>query len=163
MQQWRKTNDQAIIPLGSKRRGRGVELLHKAAAALGVTVPETDVTPYAPSGERYNAPQTPSSTEAAPLPETPSSASPAGLTAWESKDDEDAPEDVPAFSPVVFPKATPQGAAAATPQPISIPVEIGMNPQFIIQGTAGMDQDEVITRTPRWFLTLARFRTITAS
>ena len=278
---------EAIIPLGSKRRGRGVELLHKAAAALGVTVPETDATPYAPSGERYNAPQTPSNTEATPLPETPSSASPAGLTAWEnvtaesarpsapvlpfedrpesaserrtghqitatsartpgtmapsgaapasaetpafdvaapstvfarpvrayaeggiagdlaqsaasglevdafavgnerrnpaapsgerynapqapsnteatplpetpssaspagltaweSQDDEDTPEDAPAFSPVVFPKAAPQGAAAAAAQPISIPVEIGMNPQFIIQGTAGMSQDEVV-------------------
>ena len=30
---------EAIIPLGSKRRGRGIELLHRAAAALGVSVP----------------------------------------------------------------------------------------------------------------------------
>jgi len=38
----------------------------------------------------------------------------------------------------------PQAPAGAVAQPISIPVEIGLNPQFIIQGTAGMSPDEII-------------------
>lgn len=58
--------------------------------------------------------------------------------------DDDTPENVPTFSPVVYPAPAPQAPAGAVAQPISIPVEIGLNPQFIIQGTAGMSPDEII-------------------
>lgn len=58
--------------------------------------------------------------------------------------DDDTPENVPTFSPVVYPAPAPQAPAGAVVQPISIPVEIGLNPQFIIQGTAGMSPDEII-------------------
>ena len=243
---------EAIIPLGSKRRGRGIELLHRAAAALGVPapsgerydVPQTpsntvdtpapktpsspasgglvslDVpqaanapssgsytpesggstvqaagktafdttaaapvlfsnrpvkayaegglvgslaqsvehapevdpfavgneqrTPAAPSGERYDVPQTPSNTVDTPAPKTPSSPASGGLVSLDGRDDDDAPEDVPAFSPVVYPAPAPQAPAGAAAQPVSIPVEIGLNPQFVIQGTAGMSPDEII-------------------
>ena len=126
---------EAIIPLGSKRRGRGIELLHRAAAALGVS---------APSGERYDVPRTPSNTVDAPAPKTPSSPASGGLVGFDGREDDDAPEDVPAFSPVVYPAPAPQAPAGAAAQPVSIPVEIGLNPQFIIQGTAGMSPDEII-------------------
>ena len=126
---------EAIIPLGSKRRGRGIELLHKAAAALGVS---------APSGERYDVPQTPSSTVDTPAPKTPSSPVSGGLVSLDGREDDEAPEDVPAFSPVVYPTPAPQAPAGAAAQPVSIPVEIGLNPQFVIQGTAGMSPDEII-------------------
>ena len=126
---------EAIIPLGSKRRGRGIELLHRAAAALGVSVP---------SGERYDVPQTPSNTVDAPTPKTPSSPASGGLGSLGGRADDEAPEDVPAFSPVVYPAPAPQAPAGAAAQPVSIPVEIGLNPQFVIQGTAGMSPDEII-------------------
>lgn len=126
---------EAIIPLGSKRRGRGIELLHRAAAALGVS---------APSGERYDVPQTPSNTVDAPTPKTPSSPASGGLVSLDGREDDEAPEDVPAFSPVVYPAPAPQAPAGAAAQPVSIPVEIGLNPQFVIQGTAGMSPDEII-------------------
>ena len=58
--------------------------------------------------------------------------------------DNDTPENVPTFSPVVYPAPAQQAPAGAAAQPISIPVEIGLNPQFIIQGTAGMSPDEII-------------------
>ena len=58
--------------------------------------------------------------------------------------DNDTPENVPTFSPVVYPAPAQQAPAGAVAQPISIPVEIGLNPQFIIQGTAGMSPDEII-------------------
>lgn len=58
--------------------------------------------------------------------------------------DDSTPENVPTFSPVVYPAPAPQAPAGAAAQPISIPVEIGLNPQFIIQGTAGMSPDEII-------------------
>ena len=243
---------EAIIPLGSKRRGRGIELLHRAAAALGVSapsgerydVPQTpsntvdtpapktpsspasgglvslDVpqaanapssgsytpesggsavqtagktafdtmaaapvlfsnrpvkayaegglvgslaqsvehapevdpfavgneqrTPAAPSGERYDVPQTPSNTVDTPAPKTPSSPASGGLVSLDGREDDEAPEDVPAFSPVVYPAPAPQAPAGAAAQPVSIPVEIGLNPQFVIQGTAGMSPDEII-------------------
>ena len=126
---------EAIIPLGSKRRGRGIELLHRAAAALGVS---------APSGERYDVPQTPSNTVDTPAPKTPSSPASGGLVSLDGREDDEAPEDVPAFSPVVYPAPAPQAPAGAAAQPVSIPVEIGLNPQFVIQGTAGMSPDEII-------------------
>ena len=126
---------EAIIPLGSKRRGRGIELLHRAAAALGVP---------APSGERYDVPQTPSNTVDTPAPKTPSSPASGGLVSLDGREDDEAPEDVPAFSPVVYPAPAPQAPAGAAAQPVSIPVEIGLNPQFVIQGTAGMSPDEII-------------------
>ena len=126
---------EAIIPLGSKRRGRGIELLHRAAAALGVSVP---------SGERYDVPQTPSNTVDTPAPKTPSSPVSGGLVSLDGREDDEAPEDVPAFSPVVYPTPAPQAPAGAAAQPVSIPVEIGLNPQFVIQGTAGMSPDEII-------------------
>ena len=126
---------EAIIPLGSKRRGRGIELLHRAAAALGVS---------APSGERYDVPQTPSNTVDTPAPKTPSSPVSGGLVSLDGREDDEAPEDVPAFSPVVYPTPAPQAPAGAAAQPVSIPVEIGLNPQFVIQGTAGMSPDEII-------------------
>ena len=126
---------EAIIPLGSKRRGRGIELLHRAAAALGVSVP---------SGERYDVPQTPSNTVDTPAPKTPSSPVSGGLVSLDGREDDEAPEDVPAFSPVVYPAPAPQAPAGAAAQPVSIPVEIGLNPQFVIQGTAGMSPDEII-------------------
>ena len=243
---------EAIIPLGSKRRGRGIELLHRAAAALGVSVPsgerydvpqtpsntvdtpapktpsshasgglvsldvpqaanapssgsytpesggstvqttgktafdtteaapvlfsnrpvkayaegglvgslaqsverapEVDPfavgneqrTPAAPSGERYDVPQTPSNTVDTPAPKTPSSHASGGLVSLDGREDDDAPEDVPTFSPVVYPAPAPQAPAGAAAQPVSIPVEIGLNPQFVIQGTAGMSPDEII-------------------
>ena len=243
---------EAIIPLGSKRRGRGIELLHRAAAALGVSVPsgerydvpqtpsntvdapapktpsspasgglvgldvpqaanapssgsytpesggstvqtagktafdttaaapvlfrnrpvkayaegglvgslaqsverapEVDPfavgneqrTPAAPSGERYDVPQTPSNTVDTPAPKTPSSPASGGLVSLDGREDDEAPEDVPAFSPVVYPAPAPQAPAGAAAQPVSIPVEIGLNPQFVIQGTAGMSPDEII-------------------
>ena len=243
---------EAIIPLGSKRRGRGIELLHRAAAALGVSfpsgerydVPQTpsntvdtpapktpsshasgglvslDVpqaanapssgsytpesggstvqttgktafdtteaapvlfsnrpvkayaegglvgslaqsvehapevdpfavgneqrTPAAPSGERYDVPQTPSNTVDTPAPKTPSSHASGGLVSLDGREDDETPEDVPTFSPVVYPAPAPQAPAGAAAQPVSIPVEIGLNPQFIIQGTAGMSPDEII-------------------
>jgi TP901 family phage tail tape measure protein len=126
---------EAIIPLGSKRRGRGIELLHRAAAALGVS---------APSGERYDVPQTPSNTVDTPAPKTPSSPASGGLVSLDSREDDETPEDVPTFSPVVYPAPAPQAPAGAAAQPVSIPVEIGLNPQFVIQGTAGMSPDEII-------------------
>ena len=126
---------EAIIPLGSKRRGRGIELLHRAAAALGVS---------APSGERYDVPQTPSNTVDTPAQKTPSSPASGGLVSLDGREDDEAPEDVPAFSPVVYPAPAPQAPAGAAAQPVSIPVEIGLNPQFVIQGTAGMSPDEII-------------------
>ena len=126
---------EAIIPLGSKRRGRGIELLHRAAAALGVSVP---------SGERYDVPQTPSNTVDTPAPKTPSSPASGGLVSLDGRENDEAPEDVPAFSPVVYPAPAPQAPAGAAAQPVSIPVEIGLNPQFVIQGTAGMSPDEII-------------------
>ena len=126
---------EAIIPLGSKRRGRGIELLHRAAAALGVP---------APSGERYDVPQTPSNTVDTPAPKTPSSPASGGLVSLDGREDDEAPEDVPAFSPVVYPAPAPQAPAGAAAQPVSILVEIGLNPQFVIQGTAGMSPDEII-------------------
>ena len=126
---------EAIIPLGSKRRGRGIELLHRAAAALGVSVP---------SGERYDVPQTPSNTVDAPAPKTPSSPASGGLVSLDGREDDEAPEDVPTFSPVVHPAPAPQAPAGAAAQLVSIPVEIGLNPQFVIQGTAGMSPDEII-------------------
>lgn len=58
--------------------------------------------------------------------------------------DNDTPENAPTFSPVVYPAPAQQAPAGAAAQPISIPVEIGLNPQFIIQGTAGMSPDEII-------------------
>ena len=58
--------------------------------------------------------------------------------------DNDTPENVPTFSPVVYPAPAQQAPAGAAAQPISIPVEIGLNPQFIIQVTAGMSPDEII-------------------
>ena len=244
---------EAIIPLGSKRRGRGIELLHRAAAALGVPVPsgerydvpqtpsnavdtpaqktpsspasaglvsfdvpratnapssgnytpeisggstvqtvektafdttaaapdlfsnrpvkayaegglvgnlaqsaerspEVDAfavgnerrNPAAPSGERYDVPQTPSNTVDAPAPKTPTSPASAGLVGFDGREDDDTPEDVPTFSPVVYPAPTPQAPTGAAAQPVSIPVEISLNPQFMIQGTAGMSPDEII-------------------
>ena len=214
---------EAIIPLGSKRRGRGIELLHRAAAALGVSVPsgerydvpqaanapssgsytpesggstvqtagktafdttaaapvlfsnrpvkayaegglvgslaqsaehapEVDPfavgneqrTPAAPSGERYDVPQTPSNTVDTPAPKTPSSPASGGLVSLDGREDDETPEDVPTFSPVVYPAPAPQAPAGAAAQPVSIPVEIGLNPQFVIQGTAGMSPDEII-------------------
>ena len=126
---------EAIIPLGSKRRGRGIELLHRAAAALGVSVP---------SGERYDVPQTPSNTVDTPAPKTPSSPASGGLVSLDGREDDETPEDVPTFSPVVYPAPAPQAPAGAAAQPVSIPVEIGLNPQFVIQGTAGMSPDEII-------------------
>ena len=243
---------EAIIPLGSKRRGRGIELLHRAAAALGVSapsgvrydVPQTpsntvdtpapktpsspasgglvslDVpqaanvpsswsytpesggstvqtagktafdttaaapvlfsnrpvktyaegglvgslaqsverapevdpfavgneqrTPAAPSGVRYDVPQTPSNTVDTPAPKTPSSPASGWLVSLDGREDDESPEDVPAFSPVVYPAPAPQAPAGAAAQPVSIPVEIGLNPQFVIQGTAGMSPDEII-------------------
>ena len=235
---------EAIIPLGSKRRGRGIELLHRAAAALGVsapsgerydvpqtpsnTVPKTpsspasgglvsfdgreaanapssgsytpesggstvqttgktafdtteaapvlfgnrsvkayaegglvgslaqsaerapEIDPFAvgneqrtpavPSGERYDVPQTPSNT----VPKTPSSPASGGLVSFDGREAANAPADVPTFSPVVYPAPAPQAPAGAAAQPVSIPVEIGLNPQFVIQGTAGMSPDEII-------------------
>ena len=126
---------EAIIPLGSKRRGRGIELLHRAAAALGVP---------APSGECYDVPQTPSNTVDTPAPKTPSGPASGGLVSLDGSEDDEAPEDVPTFSPVVYPAPAPQAPAGAAAQPVSIPVEIGLNPQFVIQGTAGMSPDEII-------------------
>lgn len=114
---------EAIIPLGSKRRGRGIELLHRAAAALGVSVP---------SGERYDVPQTPSNTVDTPAPKTPSSPVSGGLVSLDGREDDEAPEDVPAFSPVVSHTGA-AGPGRAAAQPVSIPVEIGLNPQFVIQ------------------------------
>ena len=100
-------------------------------------------TPAAPSGERYDVPQTPSNTVDAPAPKTPSSPASGGLVSFDDEDD-NTPENVPAFSPVVYPAPAPQAPTGAAAQPISIPVEIGLNPQFVIQGTAGMSQDEII-------------------
>ena len=101
-------------------------------------------TPAAPSGERYDVPQTPSNTVDTPAPKTPSSPASGGLVSLDGREDDEAPEDVPAFSPVVYPAPAPQAPAGAAAQPVSIPVEIGLNPQFVIQGTAGMSPDEII-------------------
>ena len=63
---------------------------------------------------------------------------------FDGGEDDNTPENVPTFSPVVYPAPAQQAPAGAAAQPISIPVEIGLNPQFIIQGTAGMSPDEII-------------------
>ena len=100
--------------------------------------------PAAPSGERYDVPQTPGNTVDVPAPKTPSSPASAGLVSFDGREDDDTPEDVPTFSPVVYPAPTPQAPAGTAAQPVSIPVEISLNPQFMIQGTAGMSPDEII-------------------
>ena len=79
-----------------------------------------------------------------PAPKTPSSPASGGLVSLDGREDDEAPEDVPAFSPVVYPAPAPQAPAGAAAQPVSIPVEIGLNQQFVIQGTAGMSPDEII-------------------
>ncbi len=124
MAQVAEDGPEAIIPLGSGSRARGLAVWEQAGDILGVGSKDTGANPH-PVGSNDDG-----RTETAP---------------GEARGgpDSDGGGDTP---PVYVTTTTGGRGPQDAPQdaPINVPVSIELNPEIIIQGTAGMSPDDVV-------------------
>lgn len=115
---------EAIIPLGGADRARGVAVWEQAGDILGVGSKDTGANPH-PVGSNDDG-----RTETAP-------------GEAQGGPDSDGGGDTP---PVYVTTTTGGRGPQDAPQdaPINVPVSIELNPEIIIQGTAGMSPDDVV-------------------
>ena len=116
---------EAIIPLGAKRRSRGLALYEQVGDLLGVEK-------HADGGIAGSKFQARDDGTGNYFPEE----------AQDSPQTAAAVQDVPVYSPEVQTPTDAQGGAQAAP--VNVPVSITLNPEIIIQAAQGMNEEDIV-------------------